>query len=83
MAEPTTESHPSKNYSMTSEELTILSIDSSPLSPEALALINRDYLQSMHNKLLYARPTEAERDFLLSEICRMEDEQAMNGSTNQ
>jgi hypothetical protein len=68
---------------MISETDTIISSTSFNLSPEALALINRDYIQSLHNKLLYARPTESERDFLLSEITRMEDLEAISGTTNQ
>lgn len=68
---------------MTSETDTIISSESLNLSPEGLALIRRDYLQSLHNKLLYARPTEAERDHLLSEITRMEDEEVINGTINQ
>lgn len=49
------------------------------LSAEASALIRSDYLQSLHNKLIYARPTEAEQDWLLSEISRIEDESFTSG----
>lgn len=67
---------------MLSNENSTISTDLLTPSAEALALLRLDYLQSLHNKLEYARPTEAERDFLLSEISRIEDEQIMNGHQN-
>lgn len=60
----------------------MISTDLSTLSAEASAMLRLDYLQSLHNKLQYARPTETERDFLLSEITRIEDELLINGSNN-
>jgi hypothetical protein len=74
-----TESDPFENKQMNSIESTNYSSEHLTPSAEASALIQKDYLQSLHNKLTYARPTPEQVDFLLSEICRIEDELSITG----